>query len=212
MNQVRMMQTNTRANLVGDASSSMGIMSKIVREQGITQLWRGNNANMYKNLVQLILQVSVYDRVKNSYFPLDTSRYSGFDYYWRFFGSFSTTIGISAAFCYPLDLIHTRLVCDMSPKNNRHFKTTFDCFSRTNIDEGFRGGLYKGLEVSTTAATLRACLTMPLIDLVRTQDSSLRNASQFNSMVQSVYEKVGIALIVSGILSLTLYPMDTVKR
>ena len=150
--------------------------------------------------------------MKSSYFTLDTSRYSGFDYYWRFFGSFSTTIAISAAFTYPLDLIHTRLVSDMSPVRGRLIKTTFDCFNRTNIDEGFRSGLYKGVEINTGAAYLRACLTLPLMDFVRSQDSSLRKASETNSLVKSVYEKIGIAFIVSSMLSLTLYPFDTIKR
>lgn len=118
-----------------------------------------------------MLQITIYDRVKNSYFPLDTSRYSGFDYCWRFFGSFSTTIALSAAFTYPFDLIHTRLVSDMSQNNGRLIKTTFDCFNRTNIDEGFRTGLYKGVEINTSAAYLRACLTLPLMDLVRSQDT-----------------------------------------
>lgn len=167
---------------------------------------------MYKNLTQLMLQLTIYDRVKNSYFPLDTSRYSGFDYYWRFFGSFSTTIGISVALTYPLDLIHTRIVSDMSPNKGRMIKTTFDCFNRTNIDEGFRSGLYKGVEINTTAAYLRACLTLPLIDLVRKQDTNLSKAAEANSLVKSVYEKIGIAFIVSGTLSLALYPLDTVKR
>lgn len=159
-----------------------------------------------------MLQLTVYDRVKNSYFPLDTSRYSGFDYYWRFFGSFSTTIAISAAITYPFDLIHTRLVSDMSQNKGRVIKTTFDCFNRTNIDEGFRGGLYKGVEINTGASYLRAGLTLPLMDLVRSQDTTLRKASETNSLVKSVYEKIGIAFIVSGMLSLTLYPLDTVKR
>lgn len=53
--------------------------------------------------------------------------------------SCAMTIGVTTALTYPLDLIHTRLVSDMTAKNNlRLYVTTFDCFSRTHIDEGLK--------------------------------------------------------------------------
>ena len=121
-------------------------------------------------------------------------------------GSCAMTIGLTTALTYPLDLIHTRLVSDMTSKNNqRLYITTFDCFSRTNIDEGFKLGLYKGWQVSVLGSGLRAMLTLPLFDLIRknsTHDGFLGNFMQ----------KIGISLITSSFLSLVLYPLDTVKR
>jgi len=50
--------------------------------------------------------------------------------------------------------------------------TTFDCFSRTHIDEGFKLGLYKGWEISAVGSGLRAILTLPALDIIRKNSSS----------------------------------------
>lgn len=54
-------------------------------------------------------------------------------------------IGMTTALTYPFDLINTRMATDMTPKGQRRlYDTVFDCFNRTNIDEGLKTGLYKG--------------------------------------------------------------------
>ena len=112
----------------------------------MTALWRGNNANIYRNLSLIILRVSVYDRIKQSYMPLDASRYPpGPEYYGRVIAQSAMLISITTTLTYPLDLINTRMATDMTPKGQRRlYVTVFDCFNTTNIDEGFKTGLYKG--------------------------------------------------------------------
>lgn len=150
------------------SGSTVSNLTRVVSEQGIEALWRGNMANIYRNLVQITLRVTLYDRIKHAYMPNDISRYTGIDFYWRIFASAAMTMGITAAITYPFDLIHTRLAADMSKKDQtRLYKTTFDCFNRTNIDEGFRNGLYKGLELSVLSSAMRTMLTLPLLDIVR---------------------------------------------
>ena len=46
-------------------------LSKVIREQGFSSLWRGNNVNMYRHLMLIGLNVTVYDKIKNAYMPLD---------------------------------------------------------------------------------------------------------------------------------------------
>ena len=65
----------------------------------------------------IFFRVNTYDRIKNSFMPNDISRYVGIDYYWRLAASASITMGITAAFTYPLDLINTRLASDMTKTN-----------------------------------------------------------------------------------------------
>ena len=48
--------------------------------------------------------------------PYDESKYTGLDYYWRYMASASMIMSITCALTYPMDLIHTKLVCDMSKK------------------------------------------------------------------------------------------------
>lgn len=157
--------------------SSASTLSKIVSEQGAAALWRGNNSNIYRCLTQIILRVSIYDRIKQQYMPLDPSRYTpGLEYYARVTAQSAMLIGITTAITYPLDLIHTRMVTDMALRGQpRLYATTFDCFNRTNIDEGFRAGLYKGWQLSATSAGVRTLLTLPIIDIVRSQTAGTTN-------------------------------------
>lgn len=184
-------------------------LSKVIREQGFSSLWRGNNVNMYRHLMLIGLNVTVYDKIKNAYMPLDESRYSGIDYYWRFLASASMICSVTAAFAYPLDLIHTRITSDMSKKGQqRLFTTTFDCFNRTNIDEG-RKGLFKGVEVSMASSAARCLLTLPVLDFVRSNSKLVEGE---NKMVKEFNQKLGISLMASLVISSIIYPFDTIKR
>lgn len=191
--------------------SSVSTLSKIVSEQGPLALWRGNNANIYRHLTMIFLRVSIYDRVKQVYMPLDPARYQpGFDYYARVMAQSAMLIAVTTAVTYPLDLIHARMATDMTPRGqDRQYATTFDCFNRTNIDEGFRAGLYKGWQISATSAALRSAMTLPVIDYVRSGTSKL---DQSNPLARNFIEKIGVSLLSSVTLSLLLYPFDTAKR
>lgn len=101
--------------------------------------------------------------------PYDKSRYSGFDYYWRFYAAAFMTIGVTAFFTYPLDLIHTRISSDITKKKEtRLFATTFDCFNRTSLDESNKG-LFKGVEVAALASAIRVMATVPLLDILQSR-------------------------------------------
>lgn len=101
-------------------------------------------SNVYKSWVQLSLKVFLFDKTKHYYMPYDVRKYKGFDFYWRSALSFIMLSTLTTMFAYPLDLIHTRMTADMTKKGQqRLFKTTFDCFNRTHVDEG-RWGAYKG--------------------------------------------------------------------
>ena len=164
LSQVRHMANVDPAERV--SGSSLSMLSKIIKEQGFTTLWRGNNANIYRHLLLISCRVTLYDRIKHAYMPYDKSRYTGIDYYWRYVAS-AAMIMSTAACTYPFDLIHTRLASDMSKKGEtRLYTTTFDCFNRTNIDEG-RRALWKGIELSMASSTLRLALTLPLLDVLR---------------------------------------------
>lgn len=148
--------------------SASHIYSKIVKEQGFNTLWRGNNANLYRHFILISMNVSIFDRVKQKYMPQDPSRYQGLDFLWRYCASTGMLMGITAGLVYPLDLIHTRLTSDMTIRGDKRlYATTFDCFNRTNIDEGFRAGVYKGVEISMVSSALRAGMALPLYSVLR---------------------------------------------
>jgi len=134
--------------------------------------------------------------------PFDTRKYTGMDFLWRAMMSSTICMGISTLLTYPLDLIHTRMSVDMSRTGTpRMFTTTFDCFNRTNLDEGKRG-LYKGVEICVLTAVVRACLTLPLYDMVR----------RCGPTEQQWWQKIGAAATSGLLISGMLYPLDTIKR
>jgi len=207
-------QTRHMSNVSNDTrptGSTFGNLNKIMSEQGPSALWRGTNANLYRSLLLIGLNVTVYDRIKHAYMPYDQSRYVGIDYYWRVFASSCMIMGVTAALTYPLDLIHTRLSSDMTKKGEtRLFTTTFDCFNRTNIDEGFRKGLYKGYELCIASSVARSMLTLPIYDTMRSD--SVKGTMESTGFTSNLYQKVGVSLFSSLIMSSILYPLDTAKR
>ena len=123
------------------------------------------------------------------------------------------TMGITAGLTYPFDLINTRLASDMTKKGStRLFTTTFDCFNRTNIDEGFKKGLYKGLDLCVVSSALRAAITLPLLDVLRSKSVLGNEAIEKNQMLHNFVGKIGISMVCSLTMSLLLYPLDTAKR
>jgi len=72
--------------------------------------------NIYKSWTQLTLKIMVYDQAKQRMMPFDSSKYSGFNYFWRTAAAAIFCMGLSTVFTYPLDLIHTRICSDFNKK------------------------------------------------------------------------------------------------
>lgn len=168
---------------------------------------------VYKYLLGVGLRVSVFDRFKHYYMPLDRSRYSSSQYYFRVVASAAATSTITCMITYPLDLINTRLSCDMTKRGEqRYYSSAFQCLNRTNIDEGgFRKSLFKGLDVAIGAGFLRICLTLPIMDSLRSQMHS-QNESTLPPFLKDFNKKLGVSFLCSMTVSALIYPLDTVKR
>lgn len=139
--------------------------------------------------------------------PYGEHKYRGLGYYWRTAVSGILCMGLSSVLTYPLDLIHTRNTTDLTKKGQpRLYKTTFDCFNRTHIDETMKG-LYKGLGVTMFAGALRGGLTLPLYDMCRH-----KKLQTDDSFLGKFWTKLGPSVTTSLAISLLLYPLDTVKR
>ena len=158
----------------------------------------------------MFLKIFFYDKIKNSFMPYDTKKYKGFDYFWRASISASICMGITTIFAYPFDLVHTRMVTDLTKKGqSRLFYTTFDCLNRTHIDEG-RKGLYKGFELAIATSLLRASFTLPIYDTLR--HTGYFNKREKETLMGNFLSKLGPSFITSILLSTLMYPLDTLKR
>jgi len=91
------------------------------------------------------MKVVFYDRVKNFMMPLNPAKYNGLDFFIRSQIAAICCMSLTLAATYPLDMLHTRMAADSTPNSrSRVYSSTFQCFNRTNLDEG-RYGLYKGI-------------------------------------------------------------------
>jgi len=111
----------------------------------------------------------MYDKIKHYFMPYDSRKYKGGDFFWRAAMAAGFCNGLTLLLTYPFDLVHTRISTDMSKKGQKRlFKTSFDCFNRTHIDEG-RKGLYKGFEFAVVSSLLRGALTLPVYEMMKSK-------------------------------------------
>ena len=60
-------------------------------------------------LMQVTVKVTMFDRIKNYYMPLETKKYRGYDYYARIMLAGVTAQLFSTFLLYPMDVIVTRM-------------------------------------------------------------------------------------------------------
>jgi hypothetical protein len=133
--------------------------------------------------------------------PFEARKYSGLDYFTRAACASVLCMSLTTLLTYPLDTIHTRTSVDMTKTGQtRLFSTTFDCFCRSNLDEG-RYGLYKGVEFAVASSLLRACFTMPVYEVFSK-----------NQPESKMWNLLGASVTTGLILSTVLYPLDTMKK
>ncbi len=168
--------------------------------------------HIYGQWVQVLVKVTFYDRIKHAIMPYNSNKYSGLDFFIRSQTAAISCMGLSLALTYPFDLIHTRISADFTPATRqRIYTSTFQCFNRTNIEEG-RFGTFKGMEFAIFAAVFRSMVHLPVYDSVKwaTNKSGLDNNP--DSMPGSFMQRIGASLITGLFLSTILYPIDTFKR
>ena len=137
--------------------------------------------------------------------------YKGLDYAWRLMASGGTIFGLTTLLTYPLDLIHTRMASDISLKGYpRLYASTFECFSRTLVFEKGMISLYKGWEMCLVGSVVRGALTLPLYSMLK--DDRISEATSQNPTLNNLYNKIGVSFLTSTVLSLVVYPFDTIKR
>lgn len=162
---------------------------------------------MYKCFYQALLRVTLFDMIKHWLMPSDkyevscSVRLQGFAFYSRLFAAGALCSGLQLAITYPLDLVHTRMVADMSVKGQtKVYPSFFKTFNYTNVDEK-RAGLYKGSMAAVGYSAFNAML-FPIYEIFRQQEGYLGQG----------YARIGASACTAIVTSTLLYPLDTVKR
>lgn len=187
-------------------TNSLALTSQIIREQGASALWRGNMPKFYHSSMQMFMRVLTFDKFKHMFMPYDSSKYIGFDYFWRVAIASVLCNCVTLMFTYPFDMIHTRTCTDMARKNTtRLYTTTFDCFNRINLDET-RRGLFKGAEIALISSMLRAIIQLPIYSTVK------KVMPQDDTMMGRFSQRLGTSMVAGSLVTLLVYPLDTIKK
>jgi solute carrier family 25 (adenine nucleotide translocator) protein 4/5/6/31 len=180
---------------------------RVIAEEGVGSLWRGNLANVVRYFPTQALNFAFKDQYKRMFnFNKDK------DGYWAWFAGNLASGGLagatSLAFVYSLDYARTRLANDnKSAKKGggeRQFNGLVDVYRKTMATDGI-AGLYRGFVISCVGIVVYRGLYFGMYDSLK---PVLLTGSMKDSFVGSFFLGWGIT-IGAGLAS---YPLDTVRR
>ncbi|KAK1311677.1 ADP,ATP carrier protein ER-ANT1 [Acorus calamus] len=142
--------------------------TRVLREEGVLSLWRGNQANVIR-----YFPTQAFNFAFKGYFQRLFGRSKDKDGYIKWFvgnvASGSAAGAISSLFLYHLDFARTRLGTDaMECKftSQRQFTGLLDVYRKTLSSDGFVG-LYRGFGVSIMGITLYRGLYFGIYDTMK---------------------------------------------
>jgi solute carrier family 25 (adenine nucleotide translocator) protein 4/5/6/31 len=178
---------------------------RVIKEEGVLSLWRGNLANVIRYFPTQALNFAFKDYFKRTFgFNKDK------DGYWKWFAGNLASGGAAGAssllFVYSLDYARTRLANDnKSAKKggSRQFNGLLDVYKKTLATDGI-AGLYRGFVISCVGIVVYRGLYFGLYDSLK----PLLPKQYQNNFLISFLLGWGIT-IGAGLAS---YPLDTVRR
>merc|ERR1711990_817078 len=173
---------------------------RVVKEQGVLALWRGNLANVIRYFPTQALNFACKDTYKKWLCPYNPKTQPG-----MFFIGNCASGGAAGAtslcFVYPLDFARTRLAADVGSGKEREFTGLVDCLKKS-ASKGI-GGLYNGFGISVIGiVAYRGCYFGMYDTAVGIMDLKKQNILVQWFVAQNV-------TLLAGIVS---YPLDTVRR
>lgn len=132
---------------VNDSESFMGVAREILREDGVTGLWRGLKPSLVLT-VNPAITYGVYERVKNIILAASDGKMTP----WKSFlvGAVSKTLATVVTFPYILTKIR------LQAKDTK-YKGAIDCLSQIAKEKGL-SGWYQGMQAQITKAVLAQAL------------------------------------------------------
>jgi len=177
---------------------------RIIKNEGIPSLWRGNTANVLR------------------YFPTQALNFAFKDFYKRKLsfkkedGYFFFTLGnimsggaagaTSLLFVYSLDFARTRLANDNKSSKSggaRQFNGLIDVYRKTLASDGIQG-LYRGFVISSVGIVVYRGLYFGLYDSVK----PLLPDSARNNFLANFF----IGWLITNAAGVASYPIDTIRR
>ncbi|KAF8986171.1 ADP,ATP carrier protein 1, mitochondrial [Entomortierella lignicola] len=177
---------------------------RVIADEGISPLWRGNTANVIRYFPTQALNFAFKDYFKAMFnFKKDKDGYA------KWFAGNIASGGAAGAcsllFVYSLDYARTRLANDAKGKNGgaRQFNGLVDVYRKTLASDGI-AGLYRGFGISAFGIIIYRGLYFGLYDSVK----PLMPASLQGSFIATFILGFGV----TNLAGLASYPVDTVRR
>ena len=179
--------------------------NRVVAEEGVAALWKGNGTNVLRYFPTQALNFSFKDYFKRL-FGKDKNR----DGYWVWFAGNLASGGaagsVSLFFVYSLDYARTRLSNDLKNSKKggeKQFTGLIDVYKKTLASDGI-AGLYRGFVISCIGIVIYRGLYFGIYDSVKPNLPADMRDSLFANFLLGWGVTVG-----AGLAS---YPIDTIRR
>ena len=177
---------------------------RVLKDQGVLSFWRGNLANVVRYIPSMAFAFATKDWFKRTFCRFDAEK-DKMKFYWGNLASGGFGGAAAALVTYPLDFTRTRLAADIGRvRKERLYLGTVDCVQKVIKTDGVKG-IYRGISVALPVFILYRSLYFGLYD------SWTYTAKGGNSTLAPA-SRLLIAVTVTTIASITLYPFDTIRR
>lgn len=173
-------------------------MQNMLKEGGITSLWRGNGMNVTKVMPEMALKFMAYEQIK-SYMKGDSKK--ELNIYERF-ASGSLAGVMSQTAIYPLEVIKTRLVI----RKTGQYKGIYDCVKNILETNGIKG-FYRGYIPNVMGIIPYAGIDLAIYETLKRSYISHQSAEK----QPGAEVLVACAVISSTCGQLVSYPLSLVR-
>jgi len=179
---------------------------RVIRDEGVIFLWRGNTANVIRYFPTQALNFAFKDQIKRLFgYTKDK------DGYWVWFAGNLASGGLAGAasltFVYSLDYTRTRLANDAKSAKKgggeRQFNGILDVYRKTLATDGIRG-LYRGFVVSCVGIVVYRGLYFGLYDSI--------SPMLPQNLQRNFFAKFLLGWVITVGAGLASYPLDTIRR
>jgi len=181
--------------------------ARVIRDEGVVALWRGNWANVLRYFPTQALNLAFKEQFK-VLFNFNRNRDGYFKWFLGNMASGGLAGAFSLVFVYSLDYARTRLANDAKSSKKgggeRQFNGLIDVYTKTLKSDGFTG-LYRGFWVSCTGIVVYRGCYFGFYD-------SLKPVLLTGQMKDSFLASFALGWAVTITAGLASYPLDTIRR
>jgi len=179
--------------------------SRVMKEEGVSALWKGNWTNVLRYFPTQALNFMVKDEVKKVFFR-DRKKFGYTQYFLGNIMSGGVAGGVSLCFVYSLDYARTRLSNDSKSAKHggqKQFNGLIDVYRQTIAKDGV-AGLYRGFVISFVGIFIYRGLYFGMFDSCKPLLPDQYRDNLFANFL--------LGYTVTVLAGLASYPIDTVRR